>query len=111
MKGFILLCFVCLLSQMIFAFEFEDNCHLLGGPVFAEKNGWARIGCKTDDWFGYCTLKKKNPPLTCDITIRSNYQAEIVDCKENARIRFTGNAQIYTCEFEIKNLQQDGKKL
>ena len=113
MKYLIKLCVVVsILWPLVVAFDFVDNCNHLGGAVFAEKNGWARIGCKTDGWFGYCTLKRKNPPLTCGIKINTfNYNPEIVDCQEKDRIGFTGNAQTYNCEFEIKNLQQDGNKL
>ena len=36
-------------QPLIIAIEFVDDCRHLGGPIFAEKDGWARIGCKSDN--------------------------------------------------------------
>jgi hypothetical protein len=98
-------------QPLIFAIEFVDNCNHLGGPIFSEKDGWARIGCKTDDHFGYCTLTRNNPHLTCKIKITNSYNPEITDCPERARIRFTGSAVKYFCKFFIENLQSEGNTL
>jgi hypothetical protein len=98
-------------QSLIFAFEFVDDCKHLGGPIFAEKDGWARIGCKTDNYFGYCTLTRKNPPLTCKIEINHKNQAKMIDGLAEDRIRFTGNAENKKCEFLIENLQPDGNNL
>ena len=110
MKFLVKLCAVLsfLWQPLIFAIEFVDDCNHLGGPIFAEKDGWAKIGCKTDKYFGYCSLTRINPHLTCKIEISTNYKSEITDCPERARIRFTGSAVDYYCEFSIKNLQSEG---
>ena len=111
MKFLIQLILVVTLCPLIAALNFENDCSQLSVPVFAEKNGWVRIGCKTDEPFGYCTLERTNPALTCKIEINNNYNPEMKDCQENARINFTGNATMFYCEFEVKNIQQDGKKI
>jgi hypothetical protein len=98
-------------QPLIFAFEFVDDCRHLGGPIFAEKDGWARIGCKTDDYFGYCTLTRKNPPLTCKIEINHKNQPKVIDGQAEVRIRFTGDADKKYCEFFFENFQQDGNSL
>jgi hypothetical protein len=111
MKFLIQLCFVSFLWPLIFAFEFVDKCNQLGGPIFAEKNGSARIGCKTNDYFGYCTLTRKDPHLTCKIEINFFKIPKMVDCLKEAQIRFTGNAGNNYCEFLIENLQSVGNNL
>jgi hypothetical protein len=97
-------------QSLIFAFEFVDDCSNLGGPIFAEKNGWVRIGCKTNERFGYCTLTRLNPSLTCEIVIHGTTPS-VKACNENKRIEFTGNPENKYCEFLIENLQQEGKSL
>jgi hypothetical protein len=109
MEFLIQLCvMLSVLRPLSFAIEFVDECNHLGGPIFAEKNGWARIGCKTDDSFGYCTLTRKTPHLTCKIKITNTHDPEIKDCPERARIRFTGSTVDNYCEFFIENLQSEG---
>jgi hypothetical protein len=108
MKFLIQLCFVSFLLPLIFAFEFVDKCNQLGGPIYAEKNGSARIGCKTDNYFGYCTLTRKNPPLTCKIEINRYNQPKVIGGQAEDRIRFTGNAENKYCEFLIQNVQPEG---
>ncbi len=98
------------LQSLIFAFEFVDDCNNLGGPIFAEKNGWVRIGCKTNEKFGYCTLTRLNPSLTCKIVVHGTTPS-VKDCNEDDRIEFTGNPQNKNCEFRIKNMQEEGKSL
>jgi hypothetical protein len=112
MKFLVQMCAVLsfLWQPLIFAIEFVDDCNHLGGPIFAEKDGWARIGCKTKESFGYCTLTRNNPHLTCGLKISYNYNPEITDCSERARITFTGSAVGSYCEFFIKNLQSKGNK-
>jgi hypothetical protein len=112
MEFVIPLCFVLsFLWPLIFAFDFVDDCNHHGGPIFAEKNGSARIGCKTDKYFGYCTLTRINPHFTCQIEINRSYRPKKVDCLNDARIKFTGNTANKYCEFLIEDLQQDGKNL
>lgn len=95
-------------QPLIIAIEFVDDCRHLGGPIFAEKDGWARIGCKSDTYFGYCTLTRMNHHLNCKIKISNSYDPMITDCPEKARIRFTGSAVEHYCEFFIENLQSQG---
>jgi hypothetical protein len=112
MEFLIQLCVVLsVLRPLIFAIEFVDECNHLGGPIFAEKDGWARIGCKTDSHFGYCTLTRISPHLTCKIEITNRYKPEIIECPEKARIRFTGSATEYYCEFLIQNVQSEGSTI
>jgi hypothetical protein len=110
MKFLIQLCVVVffLWQPLILAIEFIDECNHLDGPIFAEKDGWVRIGCKTDHYFGYCTLTRMNHHLNCKIKISNSYDPMITDCPEKARIRFTGSAVEYYCEFLIENLQSEG---
>jgi hypothetical protein len=112
MKFSVQLCAVLFVfwQPLIFAFEFVDNCRHLDGPIFAEKDGWARIGCKTDQYFGYCTLTRKNPLITCIIVLSKNhpYDPEMTECQEKAGTRFTGSTTDYYCEFFIENLQSEG---
>jgi hypothetical protein len=95
---------------LIFAIDFVDDCRHLGGPIFAEKDGWARIGCKTANYFGYCTLTRKNPLLTCKIVLNKKhpYDPDMTDCPEKNKIRFTGLTTQFYCEFFIENLQYEG---
>jgi hypothetical protein len=109
MEFLIQLCAVLsVLSPLILAFDFLNDCNHLGGPIFADKDGWARIGCKTDSRFGYCTLTRNNPHLTCKIEISKSYNPSMTECPEKNRIRYTGSAVDYYCEFVIEHLQSEG---
>ena len=101
------LCFFLILHvQTVSTFEFK-KCN--DKPLLIVENGVAKMGCTTDDWFGYCTLINKKTLQSCTIEISYySYVTKQSDCDHDKRIDFAGNVGQHTCIFTIKDVHNSG---
>jgi hypothetical protein len=88
------------------SFEFTQ---CIDTPVLIVENGNAKLGCSTDDSFGYCTLINRKTSKRCTIKISYfNHDSKESDCDQDKRIDFVGNAKEKKCFFTIRNVRKSG---
>ncbi len=74
-------------------------------PGVIMENGVARMGCTSDRWFDYCSLKSKKTFKKCTINSYAKMQP---DCDEDKRIDHSGDSS--SCYFTIKDIKESGMR-